>query len=65
MMILLTQVQGIRDNPGFFQWISEQFGASCDRIEQEIGRGNLKWVICVLLLILALWYARRQRSTSF
>ena len=49
------------DDSGFFHWIADMIAASRDRIEEVIGRGNLKWVLIILLVLLSLWYARRRR----
>jgi hypothetical protein len=29
-----------------------------------IGRGNFKWVLVILLLLLTLWHVRRKRMAS-
>ena len=44
--------------------MGDVYAASRDRIEEVIGQGNLKWVLLILLLLLALWYVRRQRLSS-
>ena len=49
------------DDSGLFHWIADMIAASRDRIEDVIGRGNLKWLLITLLVLLALWYARRRR----
>ena len=49
------------EDSGLFHWIADMSAASRDRIEDEIGRGNFKWVLITLLVLLALWYARRRR----
>ena len=64
MLSLLAATQPIRDNDNFFTAIGDVYAASRDRIEEVIGRGNLKWVLLALLLLLALWYVRRQRLAS-
>ena len=64
MLFQLAGDQPIRDNDDFFGAMGD-VGAACrDRIEEVIGRGNLKWVFLILLLLLALWYVRRQRLSS-
>ncbi len=64
MLFLVTETQTIYDNPGFFDAIAEMIAACRDRIEEVIGRGNLKWALLFLFLILLLWYAKRSRLTS-
>lgn len=54
----------IHDNDDFFSAMGNVYAASRDRIEEVIGQGNLKWVLLILLLLLALWYVRRQRLSS-
>ena len=44
--------------------MGDVYAACRDRIEEVIGQGNLKWVLLILLLLLALWYVRRQRFSS-
>lgn len=56
--------QPIHDNNDFFTALGNVYAASRDRIEEVIGQGNLKWVLLILLLLLALWYVRRQRLSS-
>ncbi len=56
--------QPIHDNDDFFSAMGNVYAACRDRIEEVIGRGNLKWVLLALLLLLALWYVRRQRLSS-
>jgi hypothetical protein len=56
--------QPIHDNNDLFSAMGNVYAASRDRIEELIGQGNLKWVLLVLLLLLALWYVRRQRLSS-
>jgi len=56
--------QPIHDNDDFFSAMGDVYAASRDRIEEVIGQGNLKWVLLILLLLLALWYVRRQRLSS-
>jgi len=56
--------QPIHDNDDFFSAMGNVYAASRDRIEEVIGQGNLKWVLLILLLLLALWYVRRQRLSS-
>ena len=58
---LLTETETMGDDSGFFHWIADMIAASRDRIEEVIGRGNLKWVLIILLVLLSLWYARRRR----
>ena len=53
----------MRDHSGFFHWIADMIDASIYRIEEVIGLGNFKWVLITLLVLLAIWYARRQRSS--
>jgi hypothetical protein len=64
MTPLLAESQPIHDNSDFFDAIANVYAASRDRVEEVIGRGNLKWVLLILLLLLALWYVRRQRLSS-
>ena len=64
MTLLLTGSQTIHDNPDFFDAIAKIYAASRDRIEEVIGSGNFKWLLLILLLLLALWYVRRQRLSS-
>ncbi len=64
MILLLADSPAIRDNDDFFSAMGGVFAACRDRIEEVIGRGNLKWVLLILLLLLALWYVRRQRLSS-
>jgi hypothetical protein len=61
---MLTNTQPIHDTDDFFDSIANIYTASRDRVEEVIGRGNFKWVLLVLLLLLALWYVRRQRLAS-
>lgn len=63
MMVLAAQPEAIRDNVGFFEWIAEGVTASRDRIEEVIGRGNLKWALLILFVSLAVWYVRRRPSS--
>jgi len=56
--------QPIHDNDDFFSAMGDVYAACRDRIEEVIGQGNLKWVLLILLLLLALWYVRRQRLSS-
>jgi len=51
----------MHDDSGFFHWIADMIDASRYRIEEVIGLGNFKWVLITLLLLLAIWYARRRR----
>jgi hypothetical protein len=64
MFFLLAVAQPIHDNNNFFGAIGDVVAASRDRIEEVIGHGNLKWVLLILLLLLALWYVRRQHLSS-
>ncbi len=56
--------QGVQDRANFFEAIVRIQGDITDRIEQVIGRGNCKWMLLILLVLLALWYVRRQRLAS-
>jgi len=64
MLSLLAETQPISDNDNFFTAIGDVYAACRDRIEEVIGRGNLKWVVLALVVLLALWYVRRQRLAS-
>jgi len=64
MFFLLAVTQPIHDNDDFFAAIGNVAAACRDRIEEVIGHGNLKWMLLILLLLLALWYVRRQRLSS-
>lgn len=64
MSPLSAVTQPVSDNDNFFSAIGDVYAACRDRIEEVIGRGNLKWVLLALLLLLALWYVRRQRLAS-
>jgi len=64
MFFLLAVTQPIHDNDDFFAAIGDVAAACRDRIEEVIGPGNLKWALLILLLLLALWYVRRQRLSS-
>ena len=64
MFFLLAVTQPIHDNDDFFGAIGNVVAACRDRIEEVIGPGNLKWALLILLLLLALWYVRRQRLSS-
>jgi len=64
MFLLLAGPQAIHDNPDFFDAIANIYAAIRDRIEEVIGRGNFKWLLLILLLLLAVWYVRRQRLSS-
>jgi hypothetical protein len=64
MILLLAGSQAIHDNPDFFDAIANIYAAVRDRIEEVIGRGNFKWLVLILLLLLAVWYVRRQRLSS-
>jgi hypothetical protein len=64
MLLLLAVNRPIHDNDDFFSSIGDVVAACRDRIEEVIGAGNLKWVLLILLLLLALWYVRRQRLSS-
>ena len=64
MFFLLAVTQPIHDNDDFFAAIGNVAAACRDRIEEVIGPGNLKWAFLILLLLLALWYVRRQRLSS-
>jgi hypothetical protein len=64
MLYLPEEVRSVRDNDDFFGALGGVYAACRDRIEEVIGRGNLKWVLLALLLLLALWYVRRQRLAS-
>ena len=64
MTLMLTNTQPIHDTDDFFDSIANIYAASRDRVEEVIGRGNLKWVLLGLLLLLMLWYVRRQRLAS-
>ena len=64
MTLILTSTQPIHDNYDFFAAVADIYAASRDRVEEVIGRGNLKWVLLGLLLLLMLWYVRRQRLAS-
>ncbi len=65
MFPLLAVSQPVHDNDDFFDAMGNVCASCRDRIEEVIGRGNLKWVLFILLLLLALWYVRRQRLSSF
>ena len=64
MTVMLAESQPIHDNFDFFAAVANIYDASRDRVEEVIGRGNFKWVLLVLILLLALWYVRRQRLAS-
>ena len=64
MTLMLTTAQPIHDNYDFFDSIAKIYAAIRDRVEEVIGRGNFKWVLVILLLLLTLWYVRRQRMAS-
>jgi hypothetical protein len=64
MLLLAAASQPVHDNDDFFSAMGDVYAASRDRVEEVIGQGNLKWVLLVLLLLLALWYVRRQRLSS-
>jgi len=64
MIPVLAGSQAIHDNPGFFDSVARVCAAIRDRVEEVIGRGNFKWLLRILLLLLALWYMRRQRLRS-
>ncbi len=64
MTLLLEVSQPIHDNPDFFDAISNIYAAIRDRIEEVIGRGNFKWLLLILLVLVAIWYVRRQRLSS-
>jgi len=64
MSPLLAVSQPVHDNDDFFAAMGNVYASCRDRIEEVIGRGNLKWVLLILLLLLALWYVRRQRLSS-
>jgi len=64
MTLLLEVSQPIHDNPDFFDAISNIYSAIRDRIEEVIGLGNFKWLVLILLVLVAIWYVRRQRLSS-
>ena len=64
MMLMLTGTQPVHDNDDFFDAIGNIIAACRDRVEEVIGRGNFKWMLLILLLLLAIWYVRRQRLAS-
>ena len=64
IILLLAGSQAIHDNPDFFDAIANIYAAVRDRIEEVIGRGNFKWLVLILLVLLAVWYVRRQRLSS-
>ncbi len=64
MTLMLSASQAIRDDANFFGAIANMYASSRDRVEDVIGHGNLKWLLLILLLLLALWYVRRQRLSS-
>ena len=61
MLFMLTATETTYDDSGTFHSIADMIAASRDRIEEVIGKGNFKWVLITLLVLLALWYARRKR----
>lgn len=64
MTLLLAGSQPIHDNPDFFDAIAGIYASLRDRIEEVIGRGNFKWLVLILLVLLAVWYVRRQRLST-
>jgi len=64
MTLMLAGSQPIHDNPDFFDAIANIYTASRDRVEEVIGRGNFKWLLLILLVLVAIWYVRRQRLSS-
>ena len=64
MTLMHTKTQAVHEDAGFFDAIADIIAAFRDRVESVIGRGNLKWFLLILLLLLALWYVRRRRLTS-
>ncbi len=64
MLLMAAASQPVHDNDDFFSAMGDVYAASRDRVEEVIGQGNLKWVLLILLLLLALWYVRRQRLSS-
>ncbi len=61
MLFMLAATETTYDDSGAFHSIADMIAASRDRIEEVIGKGNFKWVLITLLVLLALWYARRKR----
>ncbi len=64
MFAVLAASQPVHDNDDFFAAMGSVYASCRDRIEEVIGHGNLKWVLLLALLLLALWYVRRQRLSS-
>ena len=60
MTLMLTATRYVDDQYDFFAAIANNIAACLDRVEEVIGRGNFKWVLITLLVLLALWYARRR-----
>ncbi len=64
MTVLLVESQPIHDNPDFFDATANIYAAIRDRVEEVIVRGNFKWLLLILLVLLAVWYVRWQRLSS-
>jgi hypothetical protein len=50
------------EGPDLLDPMVDVYDKVVDGIENVIGRGNFKWVVLGLVLLLVLWWARHRRS---